>query len=82
LHHETGLRGTEIAPAASHVLIRDEDDNATLAQHMKVVALLPSTNLVQVVLVEGDTASFTVPFREEWKLADGSRLVKRQGCAK
>jgi len=41
---------------------------------MKVVALLPSTNLVQVVLVEGDAAHFTVPFREEWKLADESRL--------
>ena len=41
---------------------------------MKVVGLLPSTNLVQVVLVDGDSASFTVPFREEWKLADESRL--------
>jgi hypothetical protein len=41
---------------------------------MRVVGLLPSTNLVQVVLVDGDKTSFTVPFREEWKLADDRRL--------
>jgi hypothetical protein len=41
---------------------------------MKVVGLLPSTSVVQVVLVDGDKTSFTVPFREEWKLADDKRL--------
>src|SRR5712671_5843239 len=41
---------------------------------MKVVGILPSTSLVQVVLVEGDKVTFTVPFREEWKLADDRRL--------
>jgi Holliday junction resolvasome RuvABC endonuclease subunit len=43
-------------------------------ERMRVVGLRPSTNVVQVVLVDGDKASFTVPFREEWKLADDERL--------
>jgi hypothetical protein len=41
---------------------------------MKVVGLLPSPSLVQVALVEGDPTTFTVPFRDEWKLADEGRL--------
>ncbi|MGO8994558.1 MAG: hypothetical protein ACLQVI_14670 [Polyangiaceae bacterium] len=41
---------------------------------MRVAGLLPSTNLVQVVLVDGNRTAFTVPFREEWKLADDRRL--------
>lgn len=40
---------------------------------MKVVAIELSTNVVRVVLVDGDASSFDVPFREEWLLSSANR---------